>query len=1205
MKLTQQAEAELLKDYYQLWTANLSADVETFASYMVDDFSIFGSANGEIFFTKDEAIEFYAATAHELKDKAQLRDRNISIQALDENNVVIRETSNLYVLIGDVWTFYGFARISCVLKQIDKRWKVVHQHASFPDHRTEEGQQLAAEAIEKENLQLREAVKRRTIELEQKNRELQIESSLERIRAVAMSMNKTDDVLSICKVMFKEMGVLGFKDVRNALINFWDDDHQEMLDYDYADFSGGNTSRIPYNSHPAFEKFQEHIRSATDSFVELAISGDELKTWKERRKRIGEYEDPRLESIPALYYYFYSFGAGAIGLSTFSPVVEESLHVLKRFRHVFDLAYRRYIDIQKAEEQAREAMIESGLERVRSRGLAMHNTSELQEVIHTVHKELLNLNIAIHGGSFIAINSDIDTTIRCWGSGGTADTSDEVHLPLYEKPFCTNLISGIKKGPGFFTEQFTRLEKKEFFTFLFRHEPWSNLEATQKEEIISAPGGYTRSCCVSQHTSIFIINQLGEKFSEVDNDILKRFGKVFEQTYTRFLDLQKAEVQSREAQIELALERVRARTMAMQHSDELADVSFLLDSQVRALSIETWGCAFNIYGNGESTEWFSSEAGTLPAYKTPREKIFLRYYEAGQRGESLHIEEFDGEDCAAHYEYLCTVPIMGDALKQIRAAGGSFPTRQIDHVSYFKYGYLLFITLYPVLEAHDIFKRFAKVFEQTYTRFLDLQIAEAQAREAQIELSMERIRAQVTSMQSSPELLDIVVMMRKEFVTLGYEAHYFWYMRWLPDIYEKAMTSGDGTRIGMVMTLPRSIHGDIKLLADWEKSNDPFVVYAMDVDAAVSYVDKMVSLGHFEIVDPNAPTLDDIRHIGGLTFVMARTSHGEIGFSLTGPVPNPSPEAINTLLRFAGVFDLAYKRFLDLQLKENQSVKLKQEKERLEFTLAELKATQSQLIQSEKMASLGELTAGIAHEIQNPLNFVNNFSEVSKELLDEMKEALESGDTHEAKEIAADIIQNLEKIAHHGKRADAIVKGMLQHSRASSNQKELTDINALADEYLRLAYHGLRAKDKSFNATLKTDFDEGLRKVSIVPQDIGRAILNLITNAFYAVSEMKKSAVGDFEPTVSLTTKKFVDRVELRVADNGNGIPQEIIDKIFQPFFTTKPTGQGTGLGLSMSYDIITKGHNGVLEVESTAGQGSQFIIQLPITNTHENISGR
>ena len=268
-------------------------------------------------------------------------------------------------------------------------------------------------------------------------------------------------------------------------------------------------------------------------------------------------------------------------------------------------------------------------------------------------------------------------------------------------------------------------------------------------------------------------------------------------------------------------------------------------------------------------------------------------------------------------------------------------------------------------------------------------------------------------------------------------------------------------------------------------------------------------------------------------------------------------------------------------------------KAEIEKAYTGLKATQAQLIQSEKMASLGELTAGIAHEIQNPLNFVNNFSEVNEELLKELGTEADKGNLEEVKAIAKDIQLNSEKINHHGKRADAIVKGMLQHSGATSGQKEPTDINALVDEYCRLAYHGLRAKDKSLNTTMKTDFDESIGHINIIPQDIGRVVLNLINNAFYAVVEKKKGNQQGYEPTVSISTRKINGKIEIKVKDNGNGISRNVLDKIFQPFFTTKPAGQGTGLGLSLSYDIV-KAHGGELKVETKEGVGSEFIIALP-----------
>ncbi|HQU56066.1 MAG TPA: ATP-binding protein [Chitinophagaceae bacterium] len=348
-----------------------------------------------------------------------------------------------------------------------------------------------------------------------------------------------------------------------------------------------------------------------------------------------------------------------------------------------------------------------------------------------------------------------------------------------------------------------------------------------------------------------------------------------------------------------------------------------------------------------------------------------------------------------------------------------------------------------------------------------------------------------------------------------------------------------------------------------------------------------------------------------------RTAARKVGEGdLTSEVKSHSKDEIGELAIAFNNMVKDIKNLSDLTLKQEKEKQemLASQNEALEKQVAErtkelktsldhLKATQAQLVQSEKMASLGELTAGIAHEIQNPLNFVNNFSEINTELLDELKTAIDANDSAEIKDLIQDIKDNETKIVLHGKRADGIVKGMLQHSRSSAGQKEPSDINALCDEYLRLAYHGLRAKDKSFNVKMETDYDNTLEKINIVPQEIGRVILNIINNAFYAVSEMKKLAADSYQPLVSIKTRKLNDKIEILVSDNGGGIPDAIKEKIFQPFFTTKPTGSGTGLGLSLAYDIV-KAHGGELKVdtkeaqdfpaEASAQAGSTFIIQLP-----------
>ncbi|MHC2993806.1 histidine kinase [Pontibacter sp. HJ8] len=298
-------------------------------------------------------------------------------------------------------------------------------------------------------------------------------------------------------------------------------------------------------------------------------------------------------------------------------------------------------------------------------------------------------------------------------------------------------------------------------------------------------------------------------------------------------------------------------------------------------------------------------------------------------------------------------------------------------------------------------------------------------------------------------------------------------------------------------------------------------------------------------------------------------------------------EEMKLIQSIADAFSTAYARYEDFS-------KLETAKQQVDKTLIELKQAQQQLIQAEKMASLGQLAAGIAHEIQNPLNFINNFSDINSDLIAEMKDAISQGNLDEVKDIADNLEANEEKITYHGTRADAIVKGMLQHTGTRTGQKEPTNINNLCDEYLRLSYHGLRAKDRAFNAEIKTDFDESLSRINVVPQEIGRVFLNLFNNAFYAVNEKKQKMKVAFEPLVLVTTKKEKGKAVIKVTDNGAGIPKSILDKIFQPFFTTKPTGQGTGLGLSMSYEIV-KAHEGTIRVETKECEGSTFIVELPV----------
>jgi signal transduction histidine kinase len=447
--------------------------------------------------------------------------------------------------------------------------------------------------------------------------------------------------------------------------------------------------------------------------------------------------------------------------------------------------------------------------------------------------------------------------------------------------------------------------------------------------------------------------------------------------------------------------------------------------------------------------------------------------------------------------------------------------------------------------------------------------------------ALDRIRADIASMRTVSDLDRITPLIWNELTILGLP-----FIRcgvFLMDESQKLihtfLSTPDGKAIG-AFHMPYDTPVLQNVLLHW-RDNERYIDH-WDDEIFVQFANALLQQGAISSPDQYLKTLPTGGvHLHFLPFLQ--------GMLYVGNTSRLSEEQINLVHAVAEAFSTAYARYEDFN-------RLEAAKEQIEKTLDDLKQTQQQLVQSEKMASLGELTAGIAHEIQNPLNFVNNFSEVSNELLDEMKQELATGNGQSAMEIVEDVKQNLEKILHHGKRADAIVKGMLQHSRTSTGQKELTDINALADEYLRLAYHGLRAKDKSFNAKFEIDLDTSIEKISVVPQEIGRVILNLINNAFYTVSEKKRQLNGTYEPTVVISTRKLDDKVEVKVKDNGNGIPQKVMEKIFQPFFTTKPTGQGTGLGLSLSYDIITKGHGGELRVATKEGEGSEFIIQLPVS---------
>jgi signal transduction histidine kinase len=1371
---------ELLAVYHNYWNAYAAGDVNTVAGCLDEGFTQVGSAESEVFTNKQDAVQFIRDTIDQVAGKVQMRNRKTALE-FHEGWVLVHERCDVYVLSEAGWVFYAPFRISTLMEEKGGTWKIVHQHASIPDARTGEGENLAIDKVVEENRELREAVRRRTVELEQTSLELKIESTLEKVRSVAMGMQKPEDMLQICLTICRQLEALDVREIRNIqtaiffeekgrylnyefyarhnkmlvtdvsyldhpvhesfarqmmkgpnevythrfegeevrawyehqkttnvfldshleqaayLVYYWyslgpvalgistykplseseielfkrfrnvfelayrrfldirqalaqarearietalervravamamhapsdlsslaeviftelkslefqalrnteiiinQDEKESIISYYYSDYGVTGIIEVDYKANPTVKEWAEGMRKAEDAFVEVVIPAQEMDAWRTYRESIGYKTDPRLDQASTVFYYSYATGLGALSISSFQPVGPELLQILERFRNVFKLSYQRYADITLAEQQAREAEIQLALERVRARSLAMHHTSELQEVVNVLAQQLHHISLDINGGVFITINGEVDRDIPLWASGGATDYVQKVTVPWLDRPIISRLRDAIRKGNNFLEEIYSREEKMELFEHLFSSPPWDATSEERKKELLSRPGGYARSVAVSTYTSLAIINHFGKIFSDEENAILKRFAKVFEQSYTRFLDLQKAETQAREAQIEAALERVRSRSMGMQRSDELRDVIQVIFEQMIQFIPDIDGAGFNMdfRETNDFNIWHCDHGQTFPVkMHIPYfdHTHFQCYVEAKEKGLDFYTVRLTFDEKNLFFDHVFKyLPGIAPELKDMiyNSAGYALSNVMLKNI-------VLYIQNYAGIPYSDVdnatLMRFGKVFEQTYIRFNDLKQAEAQAREASIEAALEKVRSRTMAMQKSDELAEAAYVLFQQLNHLGVvherinigivkeENHAIDF--WITEQGGNQINTRFSGRIDEPTTLSKFYTG-------WKAGQKSMVV-----DLAGAELTSWLNYLKEDIGIPFDPAFLHDRRVQTVGFF----SRGML--VVTSPEPL-GEEAIHLLEKFAGVFDLTYTRFNDLLVAEALArqaeldlVKLKEEKKRTEEALAELKATQAQLVQSEKMASLGELTAGIAHEIQNPLNFVNNFSEVNRELLQDLNAELVARHYEEAEAIARDVMANEEKINHHGKRADAIVKGMLQHSRSAAGQKEETDINALAEEFLRLAFHGFRAKDNAFNARLKTDFDPAIGKINVIPQDIGRVLLNLYNNAFYAVSEKQKLSIEGYQPIVSARTKKVNGEVEISVADNGNGIPEEIKEKIFQPFFTTKPTGQGTGLGLSLSYDII-KTNQGRISIRNTPGAGAEFIISLPI----------
>ncbi len=648
MKLTRQQEAEISDIYEAFWGALLYADIEIYSLLLDENFRLIGTTDAEFFSNKREAVKFLKDTAEQLAGNIDRRNSKIRIESI-EGFILITERFDAYALIEDNWSFYARTRVSTWMRKQAQGWKLVQQHFSFPDAKAEEGETVGLEKISKENMELKEAIKRRTFELEHKTKELEIESALERVRAVAMGMKIPHDLLGICEIVFNELKALGFDQLRNTLIHTFNDQQLYFDDYDFSSFTGGHVSKIPYKGHPAIEQFIKDMRKDQTGFSELKISGKKLTDWKKFRKVNNEADDPRLDDIKALYYYIYSVAGGGIGISTFRAISEHELTILKRFRNVFDLAYKRYVDIKLAEAQATEAQIQLALERVRARTMAMQQSEEITEVVKMLYQEFDKLKINNESTDIEIGLIDEETGIASiWAhfylSDGTISTFKFplTHFKELAKEFKVWKNTAVEKRNEIFTTSV--FSEKQWTRFMKVGEELPELAEIFRPLMDAKITKWVTHNAYFSHGMLTL--QGTEAYSQETQEIQKRFTRVFEQTYIRFLDLQKAEAQAREAQIELALERVRARTMAMQKSDELEEVIRVVYDQFVQLKIhiEHTGFILDYKERDDMLIWLADQHGvpspqvSIPYFDSPHWNSFV---EAKKKGAHFFSNQLD------------------------------------------------------------------------------------------------------------------------------------------------------------------------------------------------------------------------------------------------------------------------------------------------------------------------------------------------------------------------------------------------------------------------------------------------------------------------------------------------------------------------------------------------------------------------------------
>ncbi len=1016
-------------------------------------------------------------------------------------------------------------------------------------------------------------------ELALARRDLEIEAALERVRSRTMAMQRSDELRDITKIVTQQIDELGL-DILWAYVYMVNEDKEELelhscssAKYPIEHLRGRvgvwTSSFESVSEDPSQQSFLGDWKSG-ETHRRADVPSEGFDAWADSYKEAFDIfgyskEDLRPFVPDGLFQVEALMGPGFIGMGGRKDFSDDDIKILLRFADVFRSAYTRFQDIQKAEEAAQEAKVETALERVRAAAMAMHKSEEISEVAAVMTEQMRVLGIQNFRRVVITLPDEDPDYIWIYASSESGDSPIQgVRLRIgdHEKFVETDLTRPVQTR----SQETYEGDEMHRMVALLIEAGWKYPKGERPTERFvtsysSFSGGDVGIVCY-------------DAASESEYVLIDRFALVFDMAYRRFKDLKQAEAATKEAKVEAALERVRAAAMAMHKPDEISEVARVLCEQLHRLDFPDLNRAF------------ISTHDPDPDY--------IRFYLSSRKGESsygmirVRLEDLasimgeSGNEWTRSPTTRRSVQWKKRDLEktvQVFVEAGWRPDEDdvtpsvdllIDNQRGFPGGAIQISTTEPLEEEFLLIQdRFASVFGMAYKRFEELTSAEARAVEARKEASVDRIRGEISTMRTAEDLERITPLMWKELKTL--EVPFIRCGLLIAD--EKAQlvrfypSHPDG-RLLAAIELPFGGAGiGDEALKAWREHKVWQDVW--DRERFVQWTTEMVAAGQItnqqDYYDGEVPPESIALH-----FVPF-----EQGMIYVGS-PEPLEDfQIGVVQSLADAFSVAYARYDDFRTTEK--------------ALTELKATQRQLVEQEKLASLGSLTAGIAHEIKNPLNFVNNFAEVSSELVDELHAAVSSGDTEEVASILADLRGNTEQIAKHGKRADAIVRSMMQHAKGGTSEMETVELNKFVEEYVNLAWHGMRAREHGFEAEVLRDYDEAAGSLELKPQDIGRVILNILNNAFQALS---KAQVQD--PVVTVSTLHRNGAIEIHISDNGPGIPEDIRERIFEPFFTTKETGEGTGLGLSLSHDIVMKGHGGKLTVRNANDGGAMFIVQLP-----------